>query len=204
MDLATRWNRLRYSLYAPFYDGFVRFPRARARAIQGLELQPHQRVLLVGAGTGLDLAQLPPDVEVLAGDLSPAMVKRMARRGSRLGVTGEYRVMDGQELLLPEGGFDAAVLHLIVAVIPRPRPLLEAVAHAVRPGGRVSIMDKFAPEEGPSSLSRRLLDLPARLLATHLNRRLNPLLEGLPFRVLEREGVALGGFFQRVLLERVG
>ena len=66
---ATTWNRIRYTLWAPFYDFVALFGRQRRRSIALLALQPGERALLVGAGTGADLPLIPAGVEVLATDL---------------------------------------------------------------------------------------------------------------------------------------
>lgn len=45
----AQWNRWRYTAYAPFYDVLVRpFQEARKRAIEQLELQAGERVLIIG------------------------------------------------------------------------------------------------------------------------------------------------------------
>jgi phosphatidylethanolamine/phosphatidyl-N-methylethanolamine N-methyltransferase len=52
------WNRLRYTVWAPFYDallGAVGFTNARRHSIERLGLKDGDRVLIVGAGTGLAL-----------------------------------------------------------------------------------------------------------------------------------------------------
>ena len=57
----TSWNRLRYSAYAPLYDALVApaLRRPRRVALSQVDWEPGMRVLLVGAGTGLDLPFLP-------------------------------------------------------------------------------------------------------------------------------------------------
>src|SRR3712207_8472663 len=56
-------------------------------------------------------------VEVLATDVTPAML-RQAWAHARPGI--EFRVMDGMALDLPDGSFDAALLHMVLEVIPDP------------------------------------------------------------------------------------
>jgi SAM-dependent methyltransferase len=78
MEQSNCWNRARYRLYAPIYDLVARpLRRGRKRAIERLALQAGDRVLLLGAGTGVDLAHLPDDVSVTALDQMPAMVDRI-------------------------------------------------------------------------------------------------------------------------------
>jgi hypothetical protein len=55
------WNRLRYTLWAPAYDAIVRaarFDTARRLSIDRLGLLSDDRVLIVGAGTGLDRSRI--------------------------------------------------------------------------------------------------------------------------------------------------
>ncbi|BBI59528.1 hypothetical protein HSBAA_08340 [Vreelandella sulfidaeris] len=81
----TAWNRLRYTAYAPFYDTVAAraFRRPRRIALGQVDWEPGMRVLLVGAGTGLDLPFLPCDIELHATDIAPAMVKRIAKELKR-------------------------------------------------------------------------------------------------------------------------
>ena len=56
----TTWNRIRYGAAAPVYDllttplQYMGFKAARQRAFELLSAKPGERLLIVGAGTGLD------------------------------------------------------------------------------------------------------------------------------------------------------
>jgi phosphatidylethanolamine/phosphatidyl-N-methylethanolamine N-methyltransferase len=179
---SNSWIRLRYSFWAPHYDRVTRFPRERRRSIELLALRPGERLLIIGCGTGADLPFVPADVEVLATDLTPAMI-RQAEAHARPGI--EYRVMDGMALDLPDGGFDAAILHMVLEVIPDPARCLAEAARVLRPGGRLAVFDKFLPEGASMGLLRRaglaLLDF----VFTSTNRRMGEILarSGAPFAV---------------------
>lgn len=198
----NRWNRIRYTAIAPLYDLVTGFASQRRRSISLLALRPGQRVLIVGCGTGADLPYLPPGVEIVAGDITPAMVERTRRRAEALRLPARVEVMDGQALPLPPASVDAVILHLIVAVIPAPVACLRETARVLRPGGAVVVFDKFAPDHREPSLPRRLLNLVANAVATDVTRRLGPLLQGTGLRVAHREPAALGGFFEIALLTR--
>jgi phosphatidylethanolamine/phosphatidyl-N-methylethanolamine N-methyltransferase len=201
---SNRWNRLRYTLWAPVYDSLVRFGRQRRRSIALLALAPGERVLVVGAGTGADLPFIPAGVEVVAGDITPAMVERIRRKAARLGRPVRAEVMDGQALPLPDAAFDAVVLHLIVAVIPDPAACLREAARVLRPGGRAVVLDKFVADDRTPSLARRAADVVARVVATRLTRRLGPLVAGTGLEIVHREPAALGGLFEVALLKKKG
>lgn len=197
-----RWNRIRYAAIAPVYDTFVRFAGPRRRAVELLAPQPGERVLIVGCGTGADLPHLPAGVSVTAVDITPDMVERTRRRAAELGQAVDARVMDASALDFADATFDLVLLHLIVAVVPDPRGCITEAARVLRPGGRASVLDKFVPDGGRPSVLRRLLDLPARIVATRLTRQLGPLLKGTSFVVRHREGALLGGLFEIILLKK--
>jgi phosphatidylethanolamine/phosphatidyl-N-methylethanolamine N-methyltransferase len=108
--------------------------------------------------------------------------------------------MDAQALTFPDASFDHLLLHLVVAVVPDPAACLREAARVLRPGGTATVFDKLVPHGKPPSLLRRILNPPARFLATDLTRSLEPLLEGTRLRIEHQEPAAWGGFFRTVLL----
>lgn len=206
MKMTNRWNRFIYRLWAPVYDATVGrfFLPGRRRAIQVLDLQPGERLLLVGVGTGADLPLLPEGVEAVGVDLSPEM---LARARSRLPLPGRAVTLlqgDAQKLLVDESAFDAAAFHLILSVIPDGAACLRENLRALRPGGRAVVFDKFLPDEGRPSFSRRLLNFFSTLLGTDITRRFGDLAAGAPCRVLSNEPSLAGGMYRVILLERTG
>jgi ubiquinone/menaquinone biosynthesis C-methylase UbiE len=197
---SNAWIRLRYSFWAPHYDRVTRFPRERQRSIALLELRPAERLLIVGCGTGADLPFVPVGVEVLATDLTPAMLQQ-ARAHARPGV--DFRLMDGMALALPDGSFDAAILHMVLEVIPDPARCLAEAARVLRVGGRLAVFDKFLPDgERPGLLRRAGLAL-LDFVFTSTNRRMGEILarSGAPF-VVERDEPSVGSY-RHLILRRV-
>lgn len=197
---SNAWYRLRYTLWAPHYDRVTKFHRERRHSVGLLRLQPGERLLVIGCGTGADLAYVPAGVEVLAVDLTPAML-RQAMAHARAGI--EFRVMDGMALDLPGGSFDAALLHMVLEVIPDPVRCLQEAARVLRRGGRLAVFDKFLPEDARPGFLRRaglaLLDF----VFTSTNRRMGEILSrsGAPFAVEHDEPAT--GSYRHLLLRRV-
>jgi ubiquinone/menaquinone biosynthesis C-methylase UbiE len=202
-----KWNRLRYTLWAPAYDAVaqaVGFEAARRLSIDRLRLAPRDRVLIVGAGTGLDLDFLPPNVEVTAIDVTPAMLKHLERRAAGTGRSVSIRIMDARQLEFPDSSFDAVVMHLILAVMPQPERGVREAVRVLKPGGRIAVFDKFLRDEERPSLIRRLLNVVAKPLFSDLNRRLGPLIVGTALVIERDEPVAFGGTYRVVTLLNVG
>ena len=196
------WKRFSYTIWAPVYDLVISglFERRRQRSIKVLDLKIGERVLLVGAGTGLDLDCLPGNVNVVATDLTPAMITRLKRRAQRLGLNVDARVMDGHALDFPDESFDAVILHLIIAVIPDPVRCLHEVARVLRPGGRAVIFDKFVPDDTNPPLLFRLMNPLTSLFGTEITRRLGMLLADVPLNIVHQEPAGLKGLFKIVLV----
>jgi ubiquinone/menaquinone biosynthesis C-methylase UbiE len=193
------WNRLRYTLWAPVYDAIARaagFATARRLAIERLQLSAGDQVLVVGAGTGLDLEFLPSNVHVTAIDVTPAMLKRLERRAAERGVPVSAHIMDARQLAFPDSYFDAVVMHLILAVMPDPERGMREAVRVLKRGGRITVFDKFLRDDERPSVRRRLLNAVASPLFSDLNRRLGPLIAGTPLVVEHDEPVAFGGAYR--------
>jgi len=61
---------------------------------------------------------------------------------------------DAQALLVKPASFDAAILSLILSVIPDGNACLQSAMRALKPGGRAVIFDKFLPEGKPFSCAK--------------------------------------------------
>jgi phosphatidylethanolamine/phosphatidyl-N-methylethanolamine N-methyltransferase len=198
---SNRWNRLRYSVWAPVYDLVGgRFDGKRRESLRLLDVQAGERVLVVGAGTGGDLPYLPAGCQVVATDLTFAM---LTRARSRLRSGSHLAVMDGHQLALPPSSVDAVVLHLLLAVIPDPVRCLQEVERVLRPGGRAVIFDKFVRGTRPP-LVLRAINLATRVLFTEVTRNLEQILVAAGGRLtVEYDASALfGGLFRMIVLRK--
>lgn len=189
------WNRVRYGVYAPIYDWVAKpFEAGRKRAIERVDPQPNDRILVLGCGTGMDLDYLPADTSVTAIDMSESMVRRTESRAESLGMDVDARVGDAKSLPFDDDAFDVVLLHLVISVVPDPKALVDEATRVLAPDGRISIYDKFIPEGSSPSVLRRAVNPLARLLFADLNRRLEPLLAETDLE-LESRDTFLGGVY---------
>jgi ubiquinone/menaquinone biosynthesis C-methylase UbiE len=192
-----------YRFIAPFYDAFLeRATRAaRQRSLSRLPQDGTARVLLSGAGTGLDFPFLPPCHDYTALDLTGAM---LARSQARAGGLRMARVQ-GDSMALPFAthSFDYVVLHLIVAVVPQPQRCLAEAARVLKPGGRILLFDKFL-RRGQHALLRRAISPLVGQLATRLDVVFEDVLGTVPgLAVQSDEPVLARGWFRLIELHKL-
>ena len=204
MKMTNRWNRIIYRLWAPIYDGTLNrfFLPGRRKALQSLDLQVGERVLIVGVGTGADLPLLPMGVEVIGVDLSQEMLAKARLKLERSPARVQLVQADAQTLLVAPASFDAVILNLILSVIPDGKACLQAAFQAIKPGGRAVIFDKFLPEGKRVPLPRKFINLFSTLLGTDINRRLSDLMTGCPCKIIRDESGIANGLYRVILLRK--
>ena len=118
------------------------------------EIAPGAHVLDVAAGAGdqtLDIAKrVGPAGSVLATDLSPAILAFAREKARRAGCGNvETQAADGENLNVPDAGFDAAICRLGLMFFPDPGRGLREMFRALKPGGRACTMVFSTPDKNP-------------------------------------------------------
>src|SRR5690606_36020840 len=109
-------------------------PRVEARMINDLDIQPHERVLEIGTGSGYSAALLSRIArEVVTLEINPELADMARENLLSAGCTNvTVRVADGSKDLLPEGPFDVILLSGSVEILPQ-----ELLPH-LKEGGRMA------------------------------------------------------------------
>ena len=200
----NKWNKIRYTLYTPVYDLVANvIKESRKRSIESLQVKTGDKVLIIGAGTGLDLEFLPDDCEITATDLTPSMVNRILKRNRTLNRKMLAVVMDGQALTFGDQTFDKVILHLILAVIPDPYACINETARVLKNGGTVVVFDKFVPKGRKISWRRRVINLFSNFIATDITRDLDAIVKNSGLTVLSDEEADWKGNFRLVKLMKL-
>jgi len=193
--------RRAYTVWAIFYDVVVRFLRgSRRRSFALLDPQPGDRILLVGCGTGADFEFIPPGVEAIGIDLTPAMLRRAAAK------IGDRRIrlleMDAMALQFPADSFDKTVLHLILAVVPDPVRTLREAERVTRLGGRLVVLDKFWNRPAPPPLPLRIANAVLGGFVTAVNRNFHAMLAQTSLELVREVALGFGGLYVLYLLRK--
>jgi SAM-dependent methyltransferase len=137
------------------------------------QVQAGARVLDVAAGAGgqsfAAARRVGPKGEVLATDIAENLVRYLEQDAGAAGLTQvRAAVMDGEDLRVPPGRFDAVICRLGLVYLPDRKVALSGMRAALRPGGRLGAIVYSTAEANrffsmPVSIIRRAAQLPPPL-----------------------------------------
>jgi SAM-dependent methyltransferase len=163
---AAAWRR-----WQPVIDSWLR--EGTDLMLDLAEVQAGARVLDVAAGAGgqsfAAAQRVGPKGEVLATDIAENLVRYLEQDAAAAGLTQvRAAVMDGEDLRVPPGGFDAVICRLGLIYLPDRNAALGGMRDALRPGGRLGAIVYSTPEANrffsvPVSIIRRAAQLPPPL-----------------------------------------
>jgi ubiquinone/menaquinone biosynthesis C-methylase UbiE len=113
--------------------------------IAALRIAPGQAIADVGAGTGyftVRLARAVPDGQVIATDIEPDMVRYLGERARREGLANVTAVLaGGDQPNLAPGSVDRILIVDVWHHVADRARYAAGLAAALRPGGRIAIVD---------------------------------------------------------------
>jgi SAM-dependent methyltransferase len=129
-----------------------------------------QQVLDVAAGAGeqtlLAARRVGPKGRVLATDISSNILEFAQQSARSAGLANvETRVMDGENLDLPESAFDVVVSRVGLIYFPDQQKALRGMLRILKPGGKIAAIVYSTPDRNgffsvPVSVIRRRANLP--------------------------------------------
>lgn len=148
-NVAEAWNR-----WGPTLQ--VWLDPATEAMVQMAHIAPGDRVLDVAGGSGepalTAVAQVGPSGYVLSTDISANLVRLAAQNARTRGLDAdqfEARVMDGEDLALPDSSFDAVLSRLGLIYFPDRQRALAEIHRVLKPGGWVAVASFTTPPANP-------------------------------------------------------
>jgi len=173
-----------YDKLAKVYDLFFgpTLHPGRLRAIKRMNIQPGERVLEVGVGTGINLDLYPRDAVITGIDYTASMLEKARERAAkREGTPARLVQMDAADLKFADDSFDIVYAPYLISVVPDPVKVAQEMHRVCRGGGRIIILNHFlSPNPFLSRIERAIspatihigfksdLDMPAFLAQADL------------------------------------
>lgn len=154
----------------------------RIQARDRMRIQPDDRILEVGVGTGINTLLYPKGCHITGIDLCRPMLEKARERVARAGLDNvRLMEMDATALTFEDDAFDIVYAPYVISVVPDPVAVVREMYRVCRPGGRIIVLNHFrssnpfvaAVERAISPLTVHIgfkadLDLPAFLAQANL------------------------------------
>jgi phosphatidylethanolamine/phosphatidyl-N-methylethanolamine N-methyltransferase len=162
----------------------------RLVAIERMAIQPGDRVLEVGVGTGINTSLYPNNCLVTGIDLSASMLEKARERVRREGLRHvRLQEMDAAHLIFGDDTFDIVYAPYLVSVVPDPVQVFKEMRRVCKPGGKIVVLNHFRS---------------ANPILSHFERALSPFTVHIGFKSdLDLPGFLAQADLQPVSIEKV-
>ena len=181
-----------YSSYASVYDqtfGKV-FQQSREAAVRGLPVQPGDRVLEVGVGTGEALPLYPTNCEILGIDLSEGMLEKAHDRVRTHELDHvSLQQMDAGQMEFMDDSFDIVMAAYVVTAVPDYRKVVNEMIRVCKPGGLIVMLNHFSNGNKVIAAVEKFISPLCKHIGFRTDLSLNTVLEGTTLLVKRKEKV---------------
>ena len=139
MDIAKT-----YSIYSHFYDSFFGriFHSGRRVANELMDVEPGEKILEVGIGTGISLPLYPKYAEVVGIDISRDMIKQAEEKKQRLDFpNARLCITDASKMPFKDSCFDKVIAAHSITVIPEPRETLKEIKRVCKKNAEIFFLN---------------------------------------------------------------
>lgn len=152
---------------------FAQYRREILAGVQG-------KVLEIGFGTGINLSYYPEQVhQIVAIDANPGVHALAQKRINEASITVDHRVLNGEQLPMPDRVFDSVVSTWTLCSIADVEQALREIYRVLKPGGQFFFVEHgLSNEPGVQVWQTRLTPI-QKIIGDgcHLDRNIRSLVE---------------------------
>lgn len=140
--------------------GEMAVPQDLQDVLMRIDVAPDARVLDVACGTGLLARALSVRArEIVAVDITPAMLARGREAAEREGITNvEFVEAPAEALPFADSSFDLVVTRFSLHHIAEPQRVVDEMLRVAHNRGRVAIIDLLAPDDAALALRQNEIE----------------------------------------------
>jgi phosphatidylethanolamine/phosphatidyl-N-methylethanolamine N-methyltransferase len=128
-------------------------------AMRAMSIQPNQKVLEVGIGTGLTLALYKKDQHIDGVDLSESMLAKAEEKIKKLDMKNvTLHKMSAEHLEFENNTFDVVFAPSVFSVVSNPQKVLDEMLRVVKPDGILCVVSHFAGDKFHEKVVDKLSD----------------------------------------------
>lgn len=161
-----------YDRVARTFDFFRKGDMRRWGRAQKNHFQSMQgKVLHIGVGTGMEIINFPPGLDITGIDLSPKMLERALWRGKLYQGKIRFCLMNAESLAFPDNTFDTVVSVCVFCTVPHPVAGLKECRRVLKPGGKLLMFEHVMSKNLIYGLSLKFMSIfTTALEGTYLDR----------------------------------
>ena len=136
-----------YSAYSSFYDfTFGKLTQKfRSEAIDLLDINPGEKILDIGVGTGLSLPLYPPYCKVVGIDFSNRMLEKGKKKIKQYQLANvTLHQMDAASLDFETDSFDSVLAAHVMTTLPNPKQTMSEIIRVCKEDGKIVLVNHFS------------------------------------------------------------
>lgn len=185
--------KLRYDFYSYFYKYIIKIVRKnRSKIWNKIPCKSGDKVYMPGCGPGSDFKYLASDIDIFGLDISSKMLAQAKKEALLYKHNFSFEMKEIGTSNLENNFVDLVILHFVLAVVVRPDAALAEALRVLKPGGYISIVDKFILKNTKFILLRNLLNPCFNFLGTNINLKIEPLLEQFDLKIVDSSSFFYG------------
>ncbi len=139
----------------------------------------------IGAGTGLNLALYPSELDLIAAEPDEAMRARLAKRARHIRPQTRVEPWPAEALAVDDGSVDTVLSTLVLCTVSELEATVDEIRRVLRPGGRFLFLEHVRSGDPGVARLQRALRGPWRFCAVGCT------LDRQPLALLDRAGFAV-------------
>lgn len=179
-----------YTNYSTVYDQTFgkAFNQSRESTVRGLPIQPNDKVLEVGVGTGIALPLYPTHCHITGIDLSEGMLKVAQERIAQHHLKHVTLLrMDAGQMEFEDDSFDLVMAAYVVTAVPDYRKVVAEMIRVCRPGGRIVMLNHFSNGNKLIAAVEKFISPMCQRIGFRTDLSLQHVLDGTSLQVTKKE-----------------